>query len=59
LLGEKSNAYIILDGKPVGKGPPGRRRRKWVDNIKRDLRKNEMVWTGLIWLRIETTGRLL
>jgi hypothetical protein len=35
---EKRNAYRILVGRPEGKGPPGRRRRKWEDNIKIDLR---------------------
>jgi hypothetical protein len=35
---EKRNAYRILLGKPEGKIPPGRPRRRWVDNIKKDLR---------------------
>jgi hypothetical protein len=30
-----------LVGKPEGKRPPGRPRRRWVDNIKIDLRKLE------------------
>jgi hypothetical protein len=34
---EKRNAYRILVGKPEGKRPPGRPRRRWVDNIKMDL----------------------
>jgi hypothetical protein len=34
-MGEKRNAYRILVGRPEGK----RRRRRWVDNIKRDLRE--------------------
>jgi hypothetical protein len=33
-LGEKRNAYRILVGKPEGKRPLGRPRRRWVDNIK-------------------------
>jgi hypothetical protein len=33
-IGEKRNAYRILVGKPEGKRPLGRPRRKWVDNIK-------------------------
>jgi hypothetical protein len=36
--GEKRNAYRILVGKLEGKTPLGRPRRRWVDNIKMDLR---------------------
>jgi hypothetical protein len=36
--GEKRNAYRILVGKPERKRPLGRPRRRWVDNIKIDLR---------------------
>jgi hypothetical protein len=34
---KKSNIYRNLLGKPEGKGPLGRPRRKWVDNMKMDL----------------------
>jgi hypothetical protein len=37
-MGEKRNAYGILVGKTEGKKPLGRPRRRWVDNIKMDLR---------------------
>jgi hypothetical protein len=37
-LGEKMNAYRILVGKPEGKRPLKRSRRRWEDNIKMDLR---------------------
>jgi hypothetical protein len=33
-MGEKRKAYRILVGKPEGKRPLGRPRRRWVDNIK-------------------------
>jgi hypothetical protein len=36
--GEERHAHRILVGKPEGKRPLGRPRRKWVDNIKMDLR---------------------
>jgi hypothetical protein len=36
-MGEKRNAYRLLMGKPEGKGPLGRPRRSWVDNIRTDL----------------------
>jgi hypothetical protein len=46
--GEKRNAYRILVGKPEGKRPLGRPRRRWVDNIKMDLR--EIGWDGVDWI---------
>jgi hypothetical protein len=36
-IGEKRNAYRLLVGKPEGKRPLGRPRRRWVDNIRMDL----------------------
>jgi hypothetical protein len=44
-MGEKRNAYRVLVGKPEGKRPLGRPRRRWVDNIKMDLR--EIGWDGV------------
>jgi hypothetical protein len=58
-MGEKRNANRILVGKPDGTRPLGRPRRRWVGNIKMDLRQNGMVWIGLIWLRIWTSEVLL
>jgi hypothetical protein len=37
-MGENRNAYRILVGKPEGKKPLVRPRRRWVNNIKMDLR---------------------
>jgi hypothetical protein len=59
-MGEK-NAYRILVGKPEGRRPLGRPRRRWMDNINIDLREkgwDGVVWTGSIWLRIGTSGGL-
>jgi hypothetical protein len=36
-LGEKRNVYRLSVGKPEGKRPLGRPRRRWIDNIKMDL----------------------
>jgi hypothetical protein len=36
-MGEKRNVYRLLVGKPEGKRPLGRLRRRWMDNIKMDL----------------------
>jgi hypothetical protein len=38
-MGPKRNAYRILVGKPDGKRPLGRPRRRWDDNIRMDLRE--------------------
>jgi hypothetical protein len=46
-MGEKKSAYRILVGKPEGKRPLGRQRRRYVDNIKMDLR--ERGWDGMDW----------
>jgi hypothetical protein len=58
-MGEKRNAYRILVGKPEGRRPLGRPRRRWVDYIKIDLRQDGIVLTGSICLRIGTRGGLL
>jgi hypothetical protein len=46
--GEKRNAYRISVGKPEGKRPLGRPRRRWVGSIKMDLR--EIGWDGVDWI---------
>jgi hypothetical protein len=45
---EKGKAYRILVGKPDGKRPLWRPRRRWVNNIKMDLR--EIGWDGMDWI---------
>jgi hypothetical protein len=46
--GANRNVYRILVGKPEGKRPLGRPRRRWKDNIKTDLR--EIGWGGIDWI---------
>jgi hypothetical protein len=48
-IGE-TNAYRILVGKPEGKRPLGRPRRRWVDNIKMDL--GEIGRDGMDWIEL-------
>jgi hypothetical protein len=55
-MGEKR----LLVGNPEGKRPLGRPRRRWVDTIKIDLEEiRSVVFTGLVWLLIRTSGGLL
>jgi hypothetical protein len=49
-MGEKRNVYRLLVGKPEGKRPLRRPRRRWMDNIKLDLLEiglNVVYWIGL------------
>jgi hypothetical protein len=46
--GEKRNAYRVLVGKPEGRRPLGRPRRRWVDNIRLDL--VEVGWSDVDWI---------
>jgi len=56
-MGEERGAYRILVGKPEGKSPLGRPRRRWVDNIRMELQRWVVgMWTGLGWPRIGTGG---
>jgi hypothetical protein len=48
-MGEKRGAYRILMGKPEGRRPLGRPKRRWEQNIKRDLQK----WDGgMDWIEL-------
>jgi hypothetical protein len=47
-MGEKKNAYRLLVGKPEGKRPLGRPRRRWMNNIRMDL--GEVGWSDVYWI---------
>jgi hypothetical protein len=49
-MGEKRGVYRVLVGRPEGKRPLGRPRRRWEDNIKMDLRDVGIV--GANWIRL-------
>jgi hypothetical protein len=49
-MGEGIGAYRVLVGKPEGKRPLGRPRRRWEDNIKMDL--GEIGTDGSNWIRL-------
>jgi len=56
-MGERRGVYRVLVGKPEGKRPLGRPRRRWEDNIKMGLPEVGCeAWTGSIWFRIRTSG---
>jgi len=49
-MGEEREVYMVLVGKPEGKRPLGRSRRRWLDNIRIDLQEVEcgyVDWLGL------------
>ena len=57
---EDRNAFKILTGKPTGKRPLGRPRRRWEDDIRMDLKREvSMRGIGLIRLRIGIIGEPL
>jgi hypothetical protein len=61
-MGEERKVYKVLVGKPEGKRPLRRPRRRWEDGIRMDLREIGMgggVWIGFDCLRIGTGGGLL
>ena len=49
-MGEERGVYKVLEGKPEGRRPLGRSRRRWVDNIRTDLQEvgcGYVDWIGL------------
>jgi hypothetical protein len=49
-IGEERGVYRFLVGKPEGKRPVGRPRRRWVDNVRMDLQEvgcRHVDWIGL------------
>jgi len=54
----RRGVYRVLVGKPKGRRPLGRPRRRWVDNIRMDLQEVGMWVYGLdwAWSRLETGG---
>jgi hypothetical protein len=57
-MGEERKVYKVLMGKPEGKRPFGRPRRRWEDGIRMALREIGW-WIGFNWLRIGAGGGLL
>jgi hypothetical protein len=49
-MGEGRNVYRVLVGKPEGKRPTGRSRRRWEDGIRMDLR--ETGWRRVEWIQL-------
>jgi hypothetical protein len=49
-MGEERKVYKVLVGKPEGKRPLGRRRRRWEDGIRMDLREIDL--GGVDWIRL-------
>jgi len=49
-MGEERGVYRVLLGKPEGKRPLGRPRRRWVDNIRMDLQ--EVGYGYMDWIEL-------
>jgi hypothetical protein len=55
-MGDGRGVYRIFIGRPEGKRPLGRRRRRWEDNIKMELREigiDEVNWIHLAQVRVQ------
>jgi hypothetical protein len=58
-VGEKRNAYRLLVGKPEGRRPLGRPRRRWLDNIRLDLVEvgwSDVDWSDMDWSDVDWIG---
>jgi hypothetical protein len=53
-MGERRSVYRILVGKPEGKRPLGRPRRRWEENIKMDLQ--EIGCGAMDWIELAQDG---
>jgi ribosome biogenesis protein Nip4 len=53
-MGEVRSVYNILDGRPEGRKPIRRPRRRWEDNIKMDLR--EIGFGDVDWIHLAQDG---
>jgi len=53
-MGERRDVYRVLVGKPGGKRPLGRPRRRWEDNIKMNLQ--EVGCGGMDWIELAQVG---
>ena len=49
-MGKRRGVYRVLVGKPKGKRPLGRPKRRWEDNIKMDLQ--EVRYGGMDWIEL-------
>jgi hypothetical protein len=59
-MGDRRGVCRVLVGKPKGKLPLGRPKRRWEGNSTIDLQEVGWgVWTGSSWLRVGTGGGLL
>jgi len=59
-MGGRRGVYRVLVGKPEGKRPLGRPRRRREDNIKMDLQ--QVVYGGMVWIdlaQVRVSGRFL
>jgi hypothetical protein len=49
-MGQERKVYKVLVGKPEGRRPLGRPRRRWIDGVRMDLR--EIGLGGVDWIRL-------